>query len=69
MFEKFIQYLQDTILKSWKSTLAGAIIFVATFLVSQNKITQSEFEIVVGVLTAAGLLAAKDADQTHSDNG
>jgi uncharacterized PurR-regulated membrane protein YhhQ (DUF165 family) len=69
MFEKFIQYVYDAVLKSWKSSLAGAIIFLATFLVSQNKITQSEFEIVVGVLTAAGLLVAKDADQTHSDNG
>jgi uncharacterized PurR-regulated membrane protein YhhQ (DUF165 family) len=66
MFEKFVKYVHDAVLKSWKSTLAGAVIFLATFLVSQNKITQSEFEIVVGVLTAAGLLAAKDADQSHS---
>jgi uncharacterized PurR-regulated membrane protein YhhQ (DUF165 family) len=67
MFEKFLLYVQDTILKSWKSSLAGLIIFVATFLVSQNKITQNEFEMLIGVLSAAGLLVSKDADQTHSN--
>jgi hypothetical protein len=66
MFEKFLIYVQDAVLKSWKSSLAGLIIFVATFLVSENKITQNEFEMLIGVLTAAGLLVSKDADQSHS---
>ncbi len=67
--DNFIKYLHDYIVKSWKTTFAGVALFILTFLVQDGKITQSEFEMGIGVLTALGFTFSKDADQTHSDNG
>lgn len=68
MINSFIKYLHAYVIKSWKSTLVGLVIFIATFLIQEGKITQSQFEMVLAVLSAMGFVIAKDGDQTHSNN-
>lgn len=69
MLNSFINYLHAYLVKSWKSTLVGVVIFIATFLIQEGKITQSQFEMVLAVLSALGFVITKDGDQTHSNNG
>jgi hypothetical protein len=68
MLDSFIKYLHAYVVKSWKTTLVGAVIFIATFLIQEGKITQSQFEVVLAVLSAMGFVISKDGDQTHSSH-
>jgi hypothetical protein len=69
MFDSFLKYLHAYVVKSWKTTLVGSVIFIATFLIQEGKITQSQFEVVLAVLSAMGFVITKDGDKTHSGNG
>lgn len=50
------------LIKNWKTTLAGLLIAVLTALKYSGKITPETYEIFLGILSASGLLAAKDSN-------
>lgn len=51
------------LLKNWKTTLGGVLILVLTGLKADDKISTELFTTLVGVLTALGFAASKDADK------
>lgn len=55
------------LIKNWKTTIIGAATSVLTYLTSINKISQSQFEMIIGILVAIGYVLSKDGDTTISD--
>jgi hypothetical protein len=58
--------MKNFFIKNWKTTLGGIVVIILTGLHAQGKIGQDLFTTLIGLLTAAGLIAAKDADKTGS---
>lgn len=55
------------LVKNWKTTIIGAATAVLTYLTSTEKITQPQFEMIIGILVAVGYFFSKDGDTTISD--
>lgn len=55
------------LVKNWKTTIIGASTSILTYLTSINKISQSQFEMIIGILVSIGYLLSKDGDTTISD--
>lgn len=55
------------LVKNWKTTIIGAATSVLTYLTSTGKISQPQFEMIIGILVAVGYFLSKDADTTISD--
>jgi hypothetical protein len=52
------------ILKNWKTSTAGVLVAGLTFALAKGLIDQPTFVLAFGVLTALGLIGAKDGDQS-----
>jgi hypothetical protein len=52
------------LVKNWKTTIAGLIIAVATYLKTTGSLSVEAFTLVGSVTTAIGLLLAKDGNTT-----
>ena len=55
------------LVKNWKTTIIGASTAILTYLTSINKISQPQFEMIIGILVSIGYLLSKDGDTTISD--
>lgn len=55
------------LVKNWKTTIIGASTSILTYLTSINKISQPQFEMIIGILVSIGYLLSKDGDTTISD--
>lgn len=55
------------LIKNWKTTIIGAATSILTYLTSTGKISQPQFEMIIGILVAVGYFFSKDADTTISD--
>ena len=52
------------LIKNWKTTIIGASTSILTYLTSINKISQPQFEMIIGILVSIGYLLSKDGDTT-----
>ncbi len=52
------------ILGSWKTSLGGLLLFVATTLQLAGKISPEIFATIVAILTGLGFIVAKDGNKT-----
>lgn len=53
--------MKKTIVKNWKTTIAGVIVAVAFYLKYENLINENFFNLIFGLGSAFGLILAKDA--------
>lgn len=54
----------ENLLKNWKTTLGGLLIFICLTLQKLGYITPEVLSSVTVLLTALGLIAAKDSNRT-----
>lgn len=55
---------KNFLVKNWKTTIAGVIVAIATYLKVVNIIDANAFTLIGSLTTAVGLMLAKDSDKT-----
>lgn len=56
--------LKNFLVKNWKTSIAGVIVAIATYLKVSNVIDVNAFTLIGSLTTAIGLMLAKDSDKT-----
>jgi len=57
---------RNFLVKNWKTTIAGVVVAVATYLKASDIIDTNAFTLIGSLTTAIGLMLAKDSDKTGS---
>ena len=56
--------IKNFLVKNWKTSIAGVIVAIATYLKVANIIDANAFTLIGSLTTAIGLMLAKDSDKT-----
>ena len=56
--------IKNFLVKNWKTSIAGVIVAIATYLKVSNVIDANAFTLIGSLTTAIGLMLAKDSDKT-----
>ena len=56
--------LKNFLVKNWKTSIAGVVVAIATYLKVANIIDANAFTLIGSLTTAIGLMLAKDSDKT-----
>ena len=61
---KKMKKIKNFLVKNWKTSIAGVIVAIATYLKVSNVIDANAFTLIGSLTTAIGLMLAKDSDKT-----
>ena len=56
--------IKNFLVKNWKTSIAGVIVAIATYLKVSNVIDANAFTLIGSLTNAIGLMLAKDSDKT-----
>lgn len=56
--------LKNFLIKNWKTSIAGVVVAIATYLKVANVIDANTFTLIGSLATAIGLMLAKDSDKS-----
>jgi len=56
--------IKNFLVKNWKTSIAGVVVAIATYLKVSNVIDANAFTLIGSLTTAIGLMLAKDSDKT-----
>ena len=56
--------LKNFLIKNWKTSIAGVVVAIATYLKAANVIDVNAFTLIGSLTTAVGLMLAKDSDKS-----
>ena len=56
--------IKNFLVKNWKTSIAGVIVAIATYLKVSNVIDANAFTLIGSLTPAIGLMLAKDSDKT-----